>query len=64
MNDTVGFLPVLIENTLAYIDIKTDEISMKRSSANNPSYYEGFELVSYDMFDGAKWSGCFTYPPL
>jgi hypothetical protein len=63
INEKVGFLPVFIENTLAYIDVKTDVIVMKSSMANTPMYYEGFELVTYDMFDGVKWSGCFSYPP-
>jgi len=63
VNDKVGFLPMYVENVLAYIDHDTMDIVMKKSVANQPTYYSGFELVTYEMFDGAKWSGRFSYPP-
>lgn len=63
INDIIGVLPVFMENVLAYIHIDSDDIVMKSSSVDKPTYYNGYELVTYEIFDGAKWAGSFSYPP-
>jgi hypothetical protein len=63
INDEWGYSRKLMQGYLAYINIRTGFIDMKLSQADNPSGYEGYALIDYDMFDGAKWTGFFKYPP-
>jgi hypothetical protein len=65
INDKLGYLPSLVDNQLLYINSKSGNVELKEHNSNNarPPYYPGFEMVTYDMFDGAKWTGCFKNPP-
>jgi hypothetical protein len=64
INDKLGYLPSLVDEHLLYVNSKTNEVELKfHHSTDRPPYYPGFELVEYDMFNDAKWSGCFTGPP-
>ena len=64
INETLGCLPSLVDNQLLYINLDTGDVVLKDHYRNERQpYYPGFDLVSYDMFDGAKWAGCFKNPP-
>jgi len=64
INDNLGYLPSLVEDQLFYVSSVTGKVELKaHCSHDRPPYYPGFELVSYDMFDGAKWTGLFKNTP-
>jgi hypothetical protein len=65
INKKLGCLPSLVDNHLLYINVENGDVELKyNNSEEQMPYYEGFELVTYDMFEGARWSGCFKHPPL
>jgi hypothetical protein len=64
INENLGCLPSLVDNQLLYVSSETGDVELKEHYINDrPPHYPGFELVSYGMFDGAKWTGCFKDPP-
>lgn len=63
INEKVGCLPSLLDDKLLYVDVRSGDVVLKTSAEAHPVYYEGYEVVTYDMFDGARWSGLFSYPP-
>jgi hypothetical protein len=63
INEKVGCLPSLLGDKLLYVDVRNGDVVLKTSAEAHPVYYEGYEVVTYDMFDGARWSGLFSYPP-
>ncbi len=64
INEKIGCLPSLVDDQLLYVNLDTGNVELKEHYSNDrPPYYPGFDLVSYDMFDGAKWTGCFKNPP-
>jgi hypothetical protein len=64
INEKLGYLPSLVENQLLYLNTNTGDVELKfHHNKERPPYYPGFEMVTYDMFDGAKWTGCFKQPP-
>ena len=61
INENLGCLPSLVDNHLLYVNVSSGNVELKyTNSRERVPYYDGFELVTYDMFAGARWSGNFT----
>ncbi len=63
VNADWGYAPRHLPGYLAYLNVHTGFMDIKESQSDNPTNYEGYLLVDYDMFEGAKWTGFFKHPP-